>query len=182
MANKKSDREKMQLEHDAAKIFMRRFEAKTGKTIRDIIHNEPSKPDITCHLEGETLDLEIAHIYGSEAEAIQILGHYIGESITNELHQLQTIRGAYNRLLSALNRILFNKSKKYYATEKVWLVLRNAHPAWTAEKIKALRTEITIPENHPFDQIWIIGDFAGISDIVRLYPANAPKALDFCPL
>lgn len=180
--SKKSDREKINLEHDAAKIFMRRYEAKTGKIIRDIIHNEPAKPDVTCHLEGEKLDLEIAHVYGSEAEAIQILGHYIDENTTTELQQLQTIRGAHNRLLSALNRILLNKSKKTYLTQKVWLVLRNAHPAWTASKIKALRTEITVPDNHPFDQIWIIGDFAGTSDIVRLYPANAPKAMDFCPL
>lgn len=179
---KKSDREKIQLEHAAAKIFMRRFEAKTGKAIRDIIHNEPAKPDVTCHLEGENLDLEIAHIYGSEAEAIQILGHYIDENTTIELKHLRTIQGAYNRLLTALNRILLNKSKKYYLTDKVWLVLRNAHPAWTSDDIKALRTEITIPENHPFDQIWIIGDFAGDSDIVRLYPANTPKAVDFCPL
>ncbi len=180
--NKKSDREKIHLEHEAAKLFMRRFEAKTGLKIRDIIHNQPAKPDVSCHLEGEILDLEVAHVYGSENEAMQILGHYIDKDTSVELKQLQTIRGANNRLLSALNRILYNKAKKNYQTDRVWLVLRNAHPAWTAKEIKQLRPDIVIPSNHPFEQIWIIGDFAGSSDILRLYPSNLPKAADFCPL
>ena len=180
--NKKSDREKIHLEHEAARIFMRRFETKTGLKIRDIIHNQPSKPDVTCHLEGEVLDLEIAHVYGSEDEAMQILGRHIDKDTSVELKQLQTIRGANNRLLSALNRILLNKAKKYYQTKKVWLILRNAHPAWTAKEIKQLRTDISIPSRHPFEQIWIIGDFTGHSDILRLYPSNIPKQADFCPL
>ncbi|MFT6030233.1 MAG: hypothetical protein ACI8O8_001977 [Oleiphilaceae bacterium] len=51
-----------------------------------------------------------------------------------------------------------------------WLVIRNAHPAWTAEKIISLQHQIKVPFKHPFEQIWIAADFKGNSGIVQLYP------------
>ncbi len=53
---------------------MRLYQHKFGVKMQHIWHNEPAKPDVSCYLEQQRLDLEIAHLYGSEAEAMKILG------------------------------------------------------------------------------------------------------------
>ncbi|MFT2110801.1 hypothetical protein [Marinomonas sp. 2405UD68-3] len=163
-----SEEEKIRLEHEAAKLFMRCYEHDTGKEIRHIWHNRPMRPDVSCEFEGARLDLEIAHLYGSEAEAMMILGRELTEITRAALTALEDI-SVDDRLLSALNRILQNKAQKHYQSERVWLILRNAHPAWTADQIVALQHLIEVPEDHPFDQIWIVGDMSAASGIVRLY-------------
>lgn len=167
---KSSDQEKIQLEHDAAKLFMRWYERNTGKHIRHIWHNQPIKPDVSCEYEGERLDIEVAHLYGSEQEAMQILGRHLSDRTRQELRELEKVTDPHERLLNALNRILVNKSTKTYKTARVWLVIRNAHPAWTADEIKQLQHCIDVPDKHPFEQIWMVGNFSGSSGIVQLYP------------
>ncbi|MEL0613496.1 hypothetical protein [Marinomonas arenicola] len=164
-----SEEEKIALEHQAAKLFMRWYERNTGKTIRHIWHNNPIRPDVSCLLEGEPLDLEIAHLYGDEPEAMAILGRDLTNKTRAALHKLES-EPADSRLLQALNRILENKSGKKYKSKRVWLVIRNAHPAWSKEGIKALEHLITMPEPHAFEKVWIVGDMAGETGIVRLYP------------
>tara|TARA_R110000868_G_scaffold60022_2_gene184043 strand:- start:496 stop:1014 length:519 start_codon:yes stop_codon:yes gene_type:complete len=166
-----SEQEKIALEHQAAKLFMRWYEHDTGKHIRHLWHNRPNKPDVSCRLEGERLDLEIAHLYGTEQEAMAILGRDLSELTRFELRNLVEKSKANQRLLVALNRILHNKSLKQYKTKRVWLVIRNAHPAWDKSQIAALQHCIDIPINHPFEQIWIVGDLEGQSGIVQLYPS-----------
>ncbi|MEP7705049.1 hypothetical protein [Paraglaciecola sp. 25GB23A] len=165
-----SETEKLELEHQAAKLFMRWYEHDSGKRIRHLWHNRPSKPDVSCRLEGQRLDLEIAHLYGTEQEAMQILGRELSELTRQELRQLEQNTLPAQRLLKALNRILLNKSYKHYKTKRVWLVIRNAHPAWDTEQIKGLQHCIDVPTRHPFEQIWLVGDWAGKSGIVQLYP------------
>tara|TARA_R110002072_G_scaffold283828_1_gene447473 strand:+ start:14667 stop:15239 length:573 start_codon:yes stop_codon:yes gene_type:complete len=162
--------EKRHLEHEAAKIFMRRYEKETGHEIRHIWHNQPTRPDVSCVLEGERLDLEIAHLYGSEQEAMKILGRSLTEKTRAELRQQACCSDVHQRLLKALNRILTNKAQKHYDSKKVWLIIRNAHPAWTAEPIINLQDKIHVPVGHPFKQIWIVADFSGESGIVQLFP------------
>lgn len=165
-----SESEKIQLEHEAAKLFMRWYEHDTGKHIRHIWHNRPIKPDVSCQFEGGRLDIEVAHLYGSEEEAMQILGRELGERTRQELLDLEDVTDPHTRLLDALNCILTSKSLKHYKTKRVWLVIRNAHPAWSADEIKELQHCIDVPDDHPFEQIWMVGDFAGESGIVQLYP------------
>lgn len=167
---KNSEYEKILLEHEAAKLFMHWYEHDTGKHIRHIWHNKPTKPDVSCQFEGERLDLEVAHLYGSEQEAMQILGRALSDRTRKELQELDKLAEPHTRLLSALNRILFSKSSKRYKTKRVWLVIRNAHPAWKALEIQRLQHHIDVPSNHPFEQIWMVGDWAGKSGIVQLYP------------
>ena len=173
MTQKPSDSEKIQLEHDAAKLFMRWYEKETGQPIRYLWHNRPAKPDTSTLLAGERLDLEIAHLYGTEEEAMQLLGRDLPESTRLALHLLEhssdTCTNTDARLLQALNRILQSKAGKTYKTQRVWLVIRNAHPEWDAAHIKTLCGAIHVPPQHPFEQIWIVGDFAGESGIVRLF-------------
>lgn len=175
----RSQSEKIRLEHQAAKIFLRLYERRFHTRARDIIHNEPSKPDVTCHINHQGLDLEIAHLYGSADEAMLLLGRSLDAEITQKLNEQAFIEGAHARLMSALNAILCGKAAKHYQSERVWLVIRNTHPAWSAEEIKRAACEISVPSTHPFEQIWIIGDFEGISDIVKLYPQ---PALSFCSI
>ncbi|MBJ7538891.1 hypothetical protein [Marinomonas transparens] len=164
-----SDREKIELEHQAAKLFMRCYERNTGKPIRHIWHNNPIRPDVSCMLEGERLDLEIAHLYGSEEEAMAILGRDLSDKTRATLHALKD-EPADTRLLQSLNRILEIKATKKYDSVRVWLVIRNAHPAWSKEDIKVLEHLINIPQPHGFEKVWIVGDMEGKSGIVRIYP------------
>lgn len=165
-----SSAEKRHLEHEAAKLFMRHYEKNTGHQIRHIWHNEPSRPDVSCILEDSRLDLEIAHLYGSEQEAMQILDRSLSEKTREELREQACCSDVHQRLLNALNRILMNKAQKTYNSKRVWLVIRNAHPAWTAENIMLLQHQINIPFEHPFEQVWIVADLKGKSGIVQLFP------------
>jgi uncharacterized phage protein gp47/JayE len=67
-----------------------------------------------------------------------------------------------------LNAILKNKAGKTYDSNKVWLVIRNAHPAWNREQVLNAMSKINIPDGYQFDQIWLVADFTGKSGIVRL--------------
>ncbi|MAA70730.1 MAG: hypothetical protein CL679_03265 [Bermanella sp.] len=163
-----SEEEKLILEHDAAKLFMRQYEQLTGHEIRHIWHNQPKRPDVSCMLEGEKLDLEIAHLYGSPKEAMDILKQGINRNVQHQLERQEKLSDIHERLISALNAILKNKAGKTYDSERVWLVIRNAHPAWDREQVLQAMHEITVPYGYQFDQIWLVADFSGESGIVRL--------------
>ncbi|RMA81310.1 hypothetical protein DFR27_1127 [Umboniibacter marinipuniceus] len=160
--------EKIALEHDAAKLFMRAYEQRFGIEVRHIWHNEPRRPDVSCYLGDDKLDLEIAHLYGSEAQAMEILGRELTSATRAELAVIDLLDETHERLVTALNRILAGKAKKCYDSPRVWLVIRNANPAWNATDIHSAKVEIQVPENTPFEQIWMVGDWQGSSGIVRL--------------
>jgi len=164
-----AEQEKIELEHEAARLFMRQWERTTGVPIRHIWHNRPTKPDCSCFLDGERLDLEIAHLYGTEAEAMAILGRDLSEQTRHELALMDHDRQD-ERLLNALNRILAAKAQKTYKSDRVWLVIRNANSLWTKTDIDNLQHRIEVPGGHPFEQIWMVADMKGGSGIVQLYP------------
>ncbi len=165
----RSMQEKIELEHEAAKLFMRLYEQKTGIPMRHIWHNEPKKPDVSCYLGDRRLDLEIAHLYGSEEEAQLILGRKVNIRTLEALHRLITVPVG-DRLLNALNAILVSKAEKSYHSDRVWLVLRNANPLWSREELEDNLHRVTLPESHSFEQIWVVGDMEGKSGILRLFP------------
>ena len=66
---------------------MRAYEKETGHKIRHLWHNLPTKPDVSCLLEGEKLDIEVAHLYGSEAEAMKILGRSLSAETQSALSE-----------------------------------------------------------------------------------------------
>lgn len=170
-----SEQEKIELEHEAAKLFMRLYEKQFGIPMRHIWHNEPRKPDVSCYLNDEKLDLEIAHLYGSEAEAMLILRREVNQRTLEALHLLLNVP-VKERLLKALNTILINKAEKSYHSQRVWLVLRNANPLWSRDDIEARRNQLSLPTDHPFEQIWIVGDMAGQSGLVQLFPIQSPES------
>lgn len=161
--------EKIKLEHEAARLFMRLYEQRFGIQMRHIWHNEPARPDVSCYYDDQKLDLEIAHLYGSEVEAMHILGRELGQNTHKELLALLRTP-AEHRLLTALNRLISNKAEKSYTTERVWLVIRNANPLWTRRDILLRYKQLHMPRQHPFEQIWLIGDMQGQSGILAMYP------------
>ncbi len=163
-----SQYEKRQLEHEAAKLFMRRYEAEFGVTMRHIWHNEPRKPDVTCYFDSQKLDLEIAHLYGSEEEAMHMLGRELSDHTREALVHLQQTPPDH-RLLEALNTLLVNKAQKSYHSQRVWLVIRNANPLWTRQDFEDHQQYIQLSANYPFEQIWLLGDMQGESGILQLY-------------
>lgn len=168
MSKSKGEQEKIRLEHDAAKLFMRAYEKESGQVIRHIWHNKPRKPDTSCMLNGEHLDIEIAHLYGSELEAMKYLGRGLTEESKLALHLLEHSEDVNERLLTALNLILENKSKKRYHSDRVWLVIRSVHPEWDADAIKHLLPRIKAPKGHPFHQIWMVTGKNEMPGIIRI--------------
>lgn len=164
-----SEKEKIALEHQAAKLFLRLYEKQFNLPMRHIWHNQPSKPDVSCYQNDEKLDIEIAHLYGSEKEAMAILGRDLSNETKENLSAL-LLEPIETRLTKALQRILANKALKHYDSNRVWLVIRNANPFWHNRDIQALQHHFTMPSPHPFEQVWIIGDMNGNSGLTQLYP------------
>ncbi|WP_337841983.1 hypothetical protein [Rheinheimera sp.] len=161
--------EKLVLEHQAARYFMRAYQRRFAVKMQHIWHNEPSKPDVSCYLAGQKLDLEIAHLYGSEAEAMQFLGRALSPATLHELALLQQTEVA-DRLLTALRRLIRSKANKSYDSARVWLVIRNTHPDWQADELTFCPAKVTVPAGHPFEQIWLLPDLTAESGLVRLWP------------
>jgi hypothetical protein len=166
-----SESEKIQLEHQAARLFMRAYEREYGIEMRHIWHNEPRKPDVSCYFDHQKLDFEIAHLYGSTEEAQHLLGRELTHKTRLELEHLK-LTPPDHRLLEALNRLLADKAQKYYLSEKTWLVIRNVNPLWNREDFEAKRHLIKMPHKHPFHEIWLLGDFEANSGLLRLYPTE----------
>ena len=164
-----SQTEKIKLEHDAAKLFLRLYEKQNAVSMRHIWYNQPKKPDVSCYQNKQKLDIEIAHVYGSEKEAMAILGRDLSTETQDELKKLLFIP-AKTRLTQALQRILKQKAKKHYDSERVWLVIRNANPFWQNQDIQSVKHILSIPNYHPFEEIWVIGDIEGKSGLTKLYP------------
>lgn len=161
--------EKIRLEHEAARLFMRLYEERFQRAMRHIWHNEPAKPDVSCYLQDHRLDLEIAHLYGSEVEAMHILGRTLTAQTRNELLQLQQVP-VKHRLLTALARLIAQKSRKTYQSDRVWLVIRNANPTWQCDELTEQHLDWFLPQTPQFEQIWLVKDMAGQSGIIPLYP------------
>lgn len=175
----RSETVKRQLERDAARLFMRAYEKQHGIPIRDIWHNEPAKPDVSCHLDGQPLDLEVAHLYASSSEA-KILTHHITQQVepgaepSSESQELRrylqelTELDVRQRLQVALGNILKQKSKKHYLSERVWLIIRNVSPLWQSTDFLGQVHQLLLP-SHPFEQIWLLPDYEGQQPLIRLF-------------
>ncbi|WP_026376589.1 hypothetical protein [Aestuariibacter salexigens] len=166
--------DKLGLERQAAELFGQCFAEEFQVQFAFISHNVPRKPDVTCYVDNQLVDIEIAHLYGSQAEAQRILGKSLSKETREELCALERDGDTDLRLIKALNRILSNKSAKRYDSKNVWLVIRNANPNWDKASILGLCDRIHVPASHPFTQIWLLGDFFGASGLIRLYPKKQP--------
>ncbi|MFC3095725.1 hypothetical protein DRW07_07570 [Alteromonas sediminis] len=164
-----SQTEKLVLERQAAEVFARSYSAQFNCDFSFVSHNMPKKPDVTCKLGTEIIDIEIAHLYGSQAEAQHLLGKSLSNKTIEELICLELTSDPTERFVSALNRILLNKSEKTYDSKRVWLVIRNANPNWTRNAVLNNLEKIQVPSQHCFEQVWFITDVNGDDGLIKLY-------------
>ena len=164
----RSEAEKRKLEHQAARLFMRRYEQEQQQTVRHIWHNDPAKPDVSCFLQGQQLDLEIAHLYASEDEAKWVSGRQQDDPIWRYLSELAQLDSAA-KLHHALERLLSSKAQKHYDSERVWLVIRNASPLWHRQQFIEALPQLTI-NGGEFEKIWLLPDFLGEQPLIQLWP------------
>ena len=156
--NRESEQEKIALEHGAAKLFLRCCEKQFGVSMRNIWHNTPSKPDVSCYKGDERLDIEVAHLYASETEAMAVLGRPLSISMQRDLAEM-ALAPSNERLHCALHRLLAQKAKKHYESTQPWLLIRNASTIWHLDDFKSVLTHLDVPKHHPFQQIWLLCDF-----------------------
>ena len=161
-----SEQEKLQLEHDAAKLFLRCYEQRFGIPMRHIWHNQPSKPDISCYQGEQQLDIEVAHLYASETEAMAVLGRELSISMQRALADMAQAPNE-QRLHFALTRLLKQKATKQYHSERTWLLIRNASVLWHKVDFENVLQGMVIPTEHSFEQIWLLCDFYH-GEILRL--------------
>ena len=159
----RSESIKRQLERDAAKHFLRLYEQMHETPMRNIWHNEPAKPDISCHLNGEPLDLEIAHLYANKSEAKEVSARDVTQSLS-DLGEMD----CQESLSTALGRLLHSKAQKQYDSQRVWLVIRNASPLWKAKNFKRCIRNFQMP-NNPFEQIWLLPEFDGSELPIQIF-------------
>lgn len=164
-----ADDNKSAWEKQATLVFIEWYASTYKKSFTYITHNQPAKPDVSCQLDGKPLDIEIAHLYGTEQEAMSILGKSLNQHTKNELTKLRENTTTEERLANALNRILENKSHKSYSSDRTWLVIRNVHPGWQAAQFTSMQESVLIPDHHPFQQIWLVGDIKAASGAICLF-------------
>ncbi|ASP39639.1 hypothetical protein CHH28_13575 [Bacterioplanes sanyensis] len=164
----RSEVEKRKLEHDAAKLFMRRYELQFGQPMRHIWHNDPAKPDVSCFLQGQQLDLEIAHLYAHQDEAKWVSGRRADDPLWRYLHELITL-SEQQQPVHALQRLLSSKAGKHYDSDRVWLVIRNASPVWQRSQLLQATQQLSV-HGGEFEQIWLLPDLLGQEDLIAIWP------------
>lgn len=149
--------EKSALERAAVEQFAEIFSAQTCRgSLQFHTLLPPPQADAHCSLGGTDIFVEVAHIYGTDADARLILGR-TGYDEPSREEQLQSSLVPLNfRVISRLNTVLAQKSKKTYASSPVWLVVRNGFPLWRDTDFQRHRKQIALPSPHPFAEIWLL--------------------------
>lgn len=129
---------------------------------------DPPEPDSWCSMDGQSLHVEVGHFYGTTSDAKVILGRE-GKSAPTDVEQLNSsLMPVDVKLLMELNSLLKSKATKKYQSRRVLLLIRSAFPLWNIEHFKKHRAQITIPETHPFEQIWLLGGPRSYLGVMRL--------------
>ena len=115
-----------------------------GIKMRNIWHNTPSKPDVSCYKGEQRLDIEIAHLYASETEAMAVLGRPLSIQMQRDLADMAQ-QPSEHRLQSALERLLKQKATKRYYSKRTWLLIRNASTIWHKSDFEAVIKTIAFP-------------------------------------
>ena len=149
--------EKGALERAAVEQFAEIFSALVGRGhLRFHALLPPPQPDAHCFLSDADIYIEVAHIYGTDADARRILGRtgYAEPSHEEQLHS--SLVPLNHRVISQLNMVLAQKSKKTYTSSPIWLVVRNAFPLWKDTDFQRHRNQIQVPASCPFSEIWLV--------------------------
>ena len=88
-------------------------------------------PDTKCDFDGNVMFIEVAHLYGITSDAKRLLGR-TGKSYPSVMERKRArFTPLRVRIGQKFVEILQQKCKKTYATDSVWLLIRNANPLWS---------------------------------------------------
>lgn len=161
--------EKKQLEIYAVKYFLEALDNAHNRKLIFLNLADPPDPDVYCLLGDDKIGIEVAHLFGGERDARRLLGRGRPDENTKEQRIAHALVPLNGRVISNLNSILEEKAQKRYGS-KTWLIIRNAHPLWNREDFDRYKSDILIPQNHSFEEIWLLCDRDGSSGILRLFP------------
>jgi len=169
--NEYSGQQKKLLECNAIKNFILEFNRTHIKKIllKELIERH-GIPDTHCYLNGNDLWVEVVHSYGTNIEAAVRLDNRNISDYPEKIQKKHRIIPVNIRAINSLNQRLFDKSKKNYIVQPVWLLVRNGFTLWGKRDYINNRTSIIIPPRHPFQKIWLLCDqhSIGAPGIIRL--------------
>ena len=149
--------EKEGLEQGAIEKFAEAFTCLFGRGCLEFVKlMSPPNPDGFCRFNGADLLIEVAHIYGNNADARRLLQRGGTASPTNDERMRSAMIPLDARVIPPLNRVLAAKALKTYAGCPIWLLIRVALPLLTIEDFTGYSAQIVIPPQHPFDEIWLM--------------------------
>ena len=162
--------EKKQLEFYAVLYFIRDQRKNHQRWLIFKEFSEPPNPDTYCLLNGEQVGIEVTHLCGNNHDAKKVLGRVNnGVNLEESPGNLMPPESMNHRLPNELNRILEYKAKHQYG-DKTWLVIRNTYPLWMKGDFETNRADIIVPQDHAFEEIWLVCDPVGASGTMRLFP------------
>lgn len=154
-------KEKEALEYHAIQYFIAAYNLSHRRQLQFVELGQPPEPDALCLLNEQPLGIEVAHLYGSSLDAERILGHQRRRQLTEKEEQANRLIPLRQRVLAQLNKTLSDKSGKQYSRGPVWLLVRNGFPLWTQQEFDQHRSEIIVPEHHPYEQTWLLDKHDG---------------------
>ncbi|BBO73445.1 hypothetical protein DSCW_08620 [Desulfosarcina widdelii] len=162
--------QKENLEYYAIINFIREYNQTHKKQFAFGALHRPPMPDAFCKLHKRKIGIEVVHSYGTDEEAAIRLGNRESSHYSKEIHLKRRMTPVDIRALGSLNRRLGKKAEKQYSFSPVWLLIRNGFSLWGLSDYKKNKSRIYVPENHPFNQIWILcdGNSVGVSGILRI--------------
>lgn len=154
-----SMKQKENLEYYAVINFISEYNLTHKKKLHFVRQSKkPPNPDTVCLHHKKEIGIEVAHTYGSGAEAAIRLGNRNSEDFPKTLHQKRRITPVDIRALNSLNAIMTKKATKTYDISPTWLLIRNGFPLWSLSDYRKNKKDIFVPKETPFRQIWLLCD------------------------
>lgn len=143
------EKEKLQLEEDAIKLFLKFYNSQTDDKLEKKKHQD--RPDFILFnpVTGKDIGVEVSHVFYDDEEAKMLLGRPY--TLTHGKIDL-------SELSFVLNTRLLDKSQDaqdYPYNEEMMLIIRIASPIFNKESFNLLDDKIIIPQNR-FSQIWLV--------------------------
>ena len=161
--------EKRRLETGALNEFSDALAAMLGEA-RFAFHElrDPPEPDGLCSFDGNSVHVEVGHLYGTPSDAKRLLGRTGKSAATPKEQSLSRLVPLDARLLTHLNHLLATKAAKTYQASRIWLLIRSAFPLWNLNDFKEHQRDIAIPPQHQFEQIWLLCGPRASCGVLRL--------------
>ena len=142
--------EKQRLELAACTCFLDSYNTRHQTNFQIVAHRD--KPDFLVQNSqtGETLGIEIMHLYHDSKEAQMVLGRR-----PNELHGVMTISGLIGKLNSDLSDKV-ERAAKYDFNDEMRLLVRITSPIFDRQDFDMFEDEIRVPSPNNFAEIWLL--------------------------